>query len=108
MGTIFFQREPDTYTRACVCSLLVLVWDTFDGDDVLPCLMLSYVFQDQIMVRVVPDATLDDDAMGGAAAEEEGPGPLLTALQDRDGNFDFTMTNPPFFASEKEVRQYDE
>lgn len=51
--------------------------------------------QDQITVRVVSEVSM---ALGG-----EGPGPLLTALQDRDGDFDFSMTNPPFFASEEEV-----
>lgn len=39
------------------------------------------------------------DIVGG-----DGPGPLLTALTEDDvEDFDFCMTNPPFFASEDEV-----
>lgn len=50
-------------------------------------------------VRVVPplnDNDYDDDAA---------PGPLLTALREEDGDFDFSMTNPPFFESTDEVSE---
>lgn len=64
----------------------------------LPCVgMLGwYLLQDRIEVRVVRPS----DIVGG-----EGPGPLLTALTEDDvEDFDFCMANPPFFASEDEVR----
>lgn len=52
--------------------------------------------QDEITVRIVP-----------GSEGERGPGPLLSALMDRDGDFDFCMTNPPFFATEEEVRSLE-
>lgn len=35
--------------------------------------------------------------------DDDAPGPLLTALREEDGDFDFSMTNPPFFESTDEV-----
>eukprot|EP00752_Nemacystus_decipiens_P014801 g13176.t2 len=58
--------------------------------------------QDQITVRLVPpasDGNDDDDD------DDDTPGPLLTALRDEDGKFDFSMTNPPFFESTEEAGQ---
>lgn len=52
------------------------------------------ICQDQVTVRVVPSSD---------SADEDAPGPLLTALTEEDGDFDFSMTNPPFFESEDEV-----
>ncbi|CAM9655593.1 unnamed protein product [Laminaria digitata] len=51
---------------------------------------------DQVTVRVVPSSD---------ATDQDAPGPLLTALTEEDGDFDFSMTNPPFFESEEEVRE---
>lgn len=59
------------------------------------------MMKDQISVRlVVPSANGDDD--------DDAPGPLLTALREEDGEFDFSMTNPPFFESTEEVSGRDE
>lgn len=52
--------------------------------------------KDRVSVRLVPPS---DDGGG-----EEAPGPLLSALREEDGSFDFSMTNPPFFESTEEVR----
>ena len=48
-------------------------------------------------MRLVPPVNDGDD--------DDTPGPLLTALRDEDGKFDFSMTNPPFFESTDEVNQ---
>ncbi|CAM9398477.1 unnamed protein product [Ectocarpus fasciculatus] len=53
--------------------------------------------QEKVKVRLVPSP-----ADGGDV--EAAPGPLLAALRDEDGDFDFSMTNPPFFESADEVR----
>eukprot|EP00903_Cladosiphon_okamuranus_P020233 g18570.t1 len=57
----------------------------------------SNALQDQISVRLVPSANDDDN--------DDAPGPLLTALREEDGKFDFSMTNPPFFESSEEAGQ---
>ncbi|CAM9798620.1 unnamed protein product [Ectocarpus sp. 13 AM-2016] len=56
--------------------------------------------QEQIEVRLVPSP-----ADGGD--DEASPGPLLAALREEDGDFDFSMTNPPFFESADEVRAFE-
>lgn len=40
---------------------------------------------------------------GGDGEDDAAPGPLLTTLGEEDGDFDFSMTNPPFFESADEV-----
>ncbi|CAM9122059.1 unnamed protein product [Ectocarpus sp. 12 AP-2014] len=54
--------------------------------------------QEQIEVRLV-----HSPADGGD--DEASPGPLLAALREEDGDFDFSMTNPPFFESADEAGQ---
>lgn len=46
----------------------------------------------------------DDDDNNNIADDDAVPGPLMTALREEDGDFDFCMTNPPFFESADEVR----
>ncbi|CAM9387291.1 unnamed protein product, partial [Scytosiphon promiscuus] len=58
--------------------------------------------QDQVTVRLVPPFCTDE---GDKASPR---GPLLTALRDEDGDFDFSMTNPPFFESTDEAGQNPE
>ncbi|CAN0230877.1 unnamed protein product, partial [Ectocarpus sp. 6 AP-2014] len=54
--------------------------------------------QEKIEVRLVPSPADSGD-------DEAAPGPLLAALREEDGDFDFSMTNPPFFESADEAGQ---
>lgn len=90
---------------SCVSQSSSLIF----SHDLIPA--FSTWVQNQITVRIVSTAGVAAAAENGsdavmAGVDEDAPGPLLTALQERDGDFDFSMTNPPFFSSEEEVRIY--
>ncbi|CAM9946766.1 unnamed protein product [Pylaiella littoralis] len=57
--------------------------------------------QGQVSVRLVHPLSGD----GGDGEDDAAPGPLLTTLGEEDGDFDFSMTNPPFFESADEAGQ---